>query len=163
MINKMTYIGPYTNPNTLDPVILADNYSDGDKCINQGDTIMNYISNNRGFKIVKNIIKTAGLESFYEKENNITLFIPQDFNYSQLTFPDKYESIKILRKATTDFRVDSLTYQSSPVLYLVPQDKMSKILVENFKTATFLNKKVQIIHPDIILSNGIIHEINGFL
>lgn len=159
----MTYIGPYTNPNTLDPIILPDDSFEGEKCGMKGKTIMNYISSHPGFKIVKNIIKTAGLESFYEGENGITLFIPQDSNYSQLTIPDKYESIKILRKATTDFRVNSLTYQSSPVLYLIPQDKMNKILVENFQTSTFLNKKVQIVHPDIILSNGIIHEINGFL
>lgn len=159
----MTYIGPYTNPNTLDPIILPDSTEGDKKCRGRGNTILDYISNHPGYKIVRSMIKTSGLESFYEGENNITLFIPQDMNYSQLLIPDKFESIRLLRRSTTDFRADSLAYQSSPVLYLIPQDKMNKILVENFKNSTFLNKKVQIVRPDIILSNGIIHETNGFL
>jgi len=132
-------------------------------------SIMENISTNIDFKKFLYIVKLAKLENLLNSQDrDFTLFVPSDKYISDISEDffinmDYYTARQIVRSSMIENRIPAELLEDNPACYFKTKDPFNTLFVSNVSGKTYLNKKIQIIGKDIILSNGIIHLIDGLV
>lgn len=133
-------------------------------------TIMDVIYNHPDFTKFCYIIKLAELDSVLGSEqSNFTIFVPSDveikYRYSSDFFTnlDKGDAIQIVSSSILQNRLPKEIIQDSPASYFITNCPPNRLFITNINDLTKLNNHINIVHFDIICTNGIIHIIDRII
>ena len=134
------------------------------------ETVLGLIQRNPDFSSFYHIVKIARMEDVLnDAQFNSTIFVPSDI-YLEKSFPksvimnlDKSTAVNIVKYSILPVKIDARTLKSSPTSYFMTRYDPLKILVNNIKQKTVLNNSLSVIFYDAMLSNGIIHVLDGLL
>lgn len=169
----MVSIGPSTQSNNFTHMFdIPDLHScpslpsDKQYCPN---SIMDIINTNTDFTKFYYMVKLAKLEGVLNnKQANFTLFVPSDkaiakLGESMFINMDSATARHIVKSSTLDKRITSELLQDSKASYFVTKDPVNKLFISNNYDNIYINNDIQVIQKDILLSNGIIHVIDGLI
>ena len=116
------------------------------------------------------MIERANLQSFFNlSQADFTVFIPSDkellkrINKNIFTNMDILTARSIVKTCILNDRISSEVLEDSPAAYYYTTDEANRLFITNINNETFLNNNVKIIKKDILLSNGIVHVIDGLI
>ena len=133
------------------------------------NSIMENLRTNLNFTKFLYIVRLAKLEKLLNSpEREFTLFVPSDKDISDINEDlfinmDYPTAQHIVRSSMLENRITSDILEDNPACYFTTKDPINKLFVTNVDGKTYINKKIQVIDKDIILSNGIIHVVDKLL
>lgn len=169
----MVSIGPYTQPSNFThmfdiPDLRAHTslHSDKQYCPN---SIMDIINTNPDFTKFYYMVKLAKLERVLnDKQANCSLFVPSDKAIAKLGESifinmDSATARHIVNSSILDKRITSELLEDSKTSYFITKDPINKLFISNIYDNIYINNDIKVIQKDILLSNGIIHVIDGLI
>lgn len=114
------------------------------------------------FKIFNYILKISKLQTFLKDlQSDFTIFVPSDESINfvpDIVFENMDIAVArhIIMSSIVDKKLSLKILQSSPFMYLSTKDPLNKLCITNIHGKTFINN-INILQPDIIAENGIIH------
>ena len=133
-------------------------------------SIMGIIDTHPDFTKFCYIIKLAELDSILGSgQADFTIFVPSDielkYRYPEDFFLnlDKGDAIQIVTSSILQNRLPKEILQDSPASYFITNCPPNRLFVTNINDLTKLNNNINVIHFDIICTNGIIHVIDRII
>lgn len=136
-------------------------------------SIMGMLNENKDFSKFSYLVKLAQLDTRLSKLLcNLTVFVPSDayiegkYNDNVFINMDKYTAREIVLYHCLNKKINYASLISSDGLYLdteIDPSSNAKILCQNYGSGVVLNNKAQIVKPDVMLNNGMIHIINDLM
>ena len=133
------------------------------------NSIMDIIYHHPDFTKFCYIIKLANMDSILDNiQSNFTLFIPSDTSIKYLsndifTNMDQGDAKNIIKSSLLDYRIPKELIVDSPAAYFNTLSSQNRLFVTNINKNTKLNNTLNIIHFDIICSNGILHVVDKLI
>jgi hypothetical protein len=138
------------------------------KVYNEG-SIMYIIDTHPDFTKFCYIIKLAELDSILGiGQANFTIFVPSDIELKYMSEDfflnlDKGDAIQIVNSSILQNRLPKEIIQDSPASYFITNCPPNRLFVTNINDLTKLNNNINVIHFDIICTNGIIHVVDKII
>jgi uncharacterized surface protein with fasciclin (FAS1) repeats len=129
-------------------------------CINK-DTIADYVYNNSG-DFLELVNKAGALTLLNTQQSRLTLFIPEKIDMD-IRNMDAGEAKQIVNCAIIPRFVDSNILKSTPASYFNTRNPAMRMFVVNRGVDITLNCEANIVKPDIMCKNGIVHIIDKLL
>lgn len=133
------------------------------------NSLMSIISNHKDFSKFRYMVKLAKLEGILnDKQADFTLFIPSDRAISGLgdnvfINMDDATARHIIKTSMLDRKITSELLSDSPASYFITKDQPNRLFITNISGRTYINNDINIIHKDMLASNGIIHVIDKLI
>jgi uncharacterized surface protein with fasciclin (FAS1) repeats len=127
------------------------------------------VANHPDFSIYRYILSLSKLDGIYnDLQANFTLFIPSDDalkNIPKSVFinMDYATARHIIKSSTLNRKITSDILEDSKASYYLTNDPPNRLLLTNFDNRTYINGDVNIIHKDMMATNGIIHVIDALI
>ena len=137
--------------------------------VNCPNTLMDIITKDPDFSKFRYMVKIARLDSILNGvQADFTLFIPSDKAIKDLgdeVFINMDDSTArhIVMSSMLNRRITSELLADSPASYFITRDPPNRLFVTNISGKTYINNEINIIYPDVITSNGIIHVIDKLI
>ena len=165
----MTSSGPYSQSYNFTHMFDFTDYNGNlPKKVACPNTLLGLIYNNPDFSIFKFMVNRANLESFFNlSQADFTIFVPSDsellskVDKNIFTNMDILTARAIVKTCMLNNRISSEVLEDSPAAYYYTTEPSNRLFITNINGETFLNNNVKIIKKDIVLSNGIVHVIDG--
>lgn len=131
--------------------------------------LMGIISSHPDFQKFHHMVSVARLEHILnDSQANFTLFVPSDAAINGLGNEiflnmDDGTARHIVKSSMLDYRIPSEILESSPASYFMTKDPPNRLFIGNISGKTFINNDINVIHKDILASNGIIHVIDKLI
>jgi len=134
-------------------------------------SIMYLINTHPDFNYFSYIIRLAELDIILDNiQADFTLFVPSDteikmkYKYDDfLLTMDQSTAKSIVLSSLLDYRIPSEILQNSPASYFNTKYPPNRLFVTNINANTRINNFMNVIHFDIICTNGIIHVVNKLM
>ena len=132
-------------------------------------SLMGAINSHPDFTKFNYLVKLARLENVLDNSQaNFTLFIPSDnalqgINENIFSNMDDATARHIVKSSMLDYRYPSEIIENSPAIYYNTKDHPNRLFVSNISGRTYINNDINVIHKDMITSNGIIHVIDKLI
>jgi len=140
--------------------------------INCPNTLMGIITTNPDFSKFRYMVKIARLGGILNDiQADFTIFIPSDkalesaegLGEEVFINMDDSTARHIVLSSMLNRRITSELLADSPASYFITRDPPNRLFVSNISGKTCINTDINIIHTDIIASNGIIHVIDNLI
>jgi len=135
-------------------------------CIYNQNTIMGYISSNPDYTLFTWMIKKAEMDlKMYHELFDSTLFIVNDANLRKqvgedaFVTMDKNTAINLLNAHLLDKKIHKKTLMSQRLTRIFTKNQKTEIMFLNNNGNVTLNNMSKLIKEDIIVSNGVMHEV----
>ena len=165
----MVSTGPYSQPtNYTHTFDIPDLRGPLPKRTFRDGTLSCVIENHPDFSMFRYILNTAQLENIYDDlQANITLFVPSDqqlhakgINVINL---DIGTARSIVHASSLNRRITRDILEDNPASYFLTRNPNIRLFKTNINDRTYINNNVNIIHKDMICTNGIIHVIDSII
>jgi uncharacterized surface protein with fasciclin (FAS1) repeats len=133
------------------------------------NSIMETLNTHPDFTKFRYMVKLANLENILSApQADFTLFIPSDIaiqNLGDSVFVnmDSSTARHIVKSSMIERKIPSELLEDSPASYFITKDPPNRLFVSNMNGRTYINNNINVIHKDMILSNGIIHVVDSLL
>ena len=134
------------------------------------NSILGYIRNSHNFKLYDKIITLARLEGRYnDSQSNSTVFIVPDnilktkYKKSYFDNMDNGLAKQIMQYSTLNRKIDEFLLTSSPISQFETRNSSFRLCIRNINNISTIDNKIQIIHFNQEVNNGIIHMVNDIL
>jgi uncharacterized surface protein with fasciclin (FAS1) repeats len=132
---------------------------------------MYLIENHPDFSKFRYIIKLAVMDNLLDNlQANFTLFVPSDSDLKYRNIPEDFyvnmdqgTARHIVLSSLLDNRVPSELIKDSPAMYFITNDPPNRLFMTNINNKTRINNAFNIVHFDIVCTNGIIHVVDGMI
>ena len=148
---------------------MGDNRGPAPLLLIDPNSIMGFLTMYNNFSKFAYIVRLARLESlFNDQQADVTLLLPSDsennISENMLKNMDESTARSIVLFSTINRKINYELLSQSPAKYVFTQNTSNKLYIETFNNTTYLNnRQSQIIKPDILMNNGLIHIISNFL
>jgi uncharacterized surface protein with fasciclin (FAS1) repeats len=131
-------------------------------------TLSCVIENHPDFSMFRHIVNTAQLENIYDDlQANMTVFVPSDQQLRakgiDVTNLDIGSARNIVNASSLNRRITRDILEDSPASYFLTRNPNIRLFISNINDRTYINNNVNIIHKDMLCTNGIIHVIDSML
>lgn len=132
-------------------------------------SLMGTINSHPDFTKFNYMVKLARLENILDSSQaNFTLFVPSDqalqgINENIFSNMDDATARHIVKSSMLDYRYPSEIIENSPAIYYNTRDPPNRLFVSNISGRTYINNDINVIHKDLLTSNGIIHVIDKLI
>lgn len=165
----MTAIGPYTQ--ALNFTSQTDIRPSGVAKIPPSNTITGFLDAHKEFTIFREILYKAGYSDQYRSmQNSITLFIPRDSSFGDISLAREYvenmdilTARKLVQIASMNRRICSELLTASPRRYFTTKLSSEMMDVMNLYGETIINSFNKIIKFNICVDNGVIHIVDRLI
>ena len=133
------------------------------------NSLMSTISNHPDFSKFHYMVKLGKLEGILNSpQADFTLFVPSDraiagLNEAVFMNMDDGVARHIIKSSMLNRRIPSELLEDSPASYFITKDPPNRLFITNMSGRTYINNDINIIHKDMITSNGIIHVIDKLI
>jgi len=165
----MVSIGPYTQAtNYTHTFDIPDLRGPLPKRTFREGTLSCIIENHPDFSMFKHLVNIAQLDNIFDDlQANITLFIPSDQQLQakgiNVTNIDIGSARNIVNASAINRRITSDILEDSPASYFITRNPKIRLFISNINNRTYINNDINIIHKDMLCSNGIIHVIDSVI
>lgn len=165
----MTAIGPYTQ--ALNFTSQSDIRPAGKNKIPPSNTITGFLDNHKEFTIFRAILYKSGYaEQYRSLQNSVTVFIPRDSSFGDLTLAKEYvenmdilTARKLVQFASMNRRICSELLTASPHRYFTTKLSSEMMDVMNLYGDTIINSYNRIVKFNICVDNGVLHIVEKLL
>lgn len=132
-------------------------------------SLMGIINSHPEFQKFNHMVIIAKLDHILnEPQANFTLFVPSDTSIDGLGNEiflnmDDGTARHIVMSSMLDYKIPSEILESSPASYFITKDPPNRLFIGNISGKTFINDDINVIHKNILASNGIIHVIDKLI
>lgn len=133
------------------------------------NSLMSIINKTPDFSKFGYMVKLAKLDGIYSNlQANFTIFVPSNDAIKGLgdevfVNMDSSTARHIVLSSTMDRKIPSELIEYSPASYFYTKDNPNRLFITNMSGKTSINTDIDVIHKDIMASNGIIHVINSLI
>ena len=167
----MTSSGPYSQSYNFTHMFDFNDYNGPlPKVLPCPNSLLSIVNNNPDFSIFKFMVYRARLESFLNSiQANFTIFIPSDKHLLRKVDKDIFTNMDILtarsivKTSMLNDRISSEVLGDSPAAYYYTTEPSNRLFITNINGDTIINDYIKIIKKDVLLSNGIVHVIDGLI
>jgi hypothetical protein len=130
-------------------------------------TLLDIIEKNPDFSKFRYLVKLAAQEDVLNApQANFTIFVPSDrslknINDNVFINMDTTTAWYIVKSCMVKNKIPSEILEDSPAAYYYTLSEGNRLFITNISGITYLNNSIEVIHKDIMCTNGIIHVING--
>lgn len=130
-------------------------------------TLLDIIEKNPDFSKFRYLVKLAAQEEVLNaSQANFTIFVPSDkslknINDNVFINMDTTTAWYIVKSCMVKNKIPSEILEDSPAAYYYTLSEGNRLFITNISGITYLNNSIEVIHKDIMCTNGIIHVING--
>jgi len=167
----MTSIGPYSEAmnfrHMFDVPDLRGYLPVKKACPN---SISSIIGTHPDFSQFRYMLNLAKLEDLYsDPQADCTIFVPSDnalkkkIDNNVFLNMDNSTARHIIKSSTLKRRISSSVLLDSPASWLITKDPPNRLFVTNMNGRINLNNHINVIHKDMLCSNGIIHITDDLL
>ena len=133
------------------------------------NSLLGIINSHEDFKKFKYILNLSGMSGRYaDPQGDFTVFVPSDVAISHIPEEifinmDSNTARAIVKSSTLKRRIPSELIEDSPATKFITTDPINKLFITNISGNTTINECINIVHKDMMSSNGIIHVVDGLL
>ena len=133
------------------------------------NSIMDVINYHPDFTKFLYIVKLADMDNILDKQQaNFTLFVPsnssiKDIREDIILNMDQGDAKNIVQSSLLDYRIPKELLVDSPAAYFNTLSPQNRMFVTNINSNTKINNTLNIVHFDIICTNGIIHVVDKLI
>ena len=133
------------------------------------NSIMDVIEYHPDFTKFSYIIKLAEMDDIFGKNQaNFTLFVPSNTSIKNIPEDiflnmDQGDAKNIVQASLLDYRIPKELLTDSPAAYFNTLSPQNRIFVTNINSKTKINNNLNVVHFDIICTNGIIHVVDKLI
>jgi len=127
------------------------------------------IANHPDFNKFKYMLKLAMLDGIYDDcQADFTIFVPSDDALANIpeevfTNMDIATARHIILASTLNRKITSDILEDSRAMYFLTKDPPNRLLITNVGNRTYIDRDINIIHKDMIATNGVIHVIDALI
>jgi len=166
----MTSIGPSTQSyNFTHMWDLGDLRGCPPKVTGCPNTLFGIINNHPDFTKFKYMINLGMFEGILDNSQaDFTLFVPSDRAIAGLgdgvfMNMDVSTARHIVKSSMLDRKISSDLLEDSPAAYFLTKDPPNRLFVSNISGKTYISNCIEVIHKDILATNGIIHVVDKLI
>ena len=130
-------------------------------------TLLDTIDKNQDFSKFRYLLKLANQEDILNStQSNFTIFVPSNKNLMNVNDNvfinmDSTTAWYIIKSSIIKNKIPSEILEDSPAAYYYTLSEENRLFITNISGITYLNNSIEVIHKDIMCTNGIIHVIDG--
>ncbi len=127
------------------------------------------VANHPDFSKFRYMLRLAKLDGLYNDcQANFTIFIPSDYELRNIPDSvfinmDNATARHIVLSSTLNRKITADILEDSKAMYFLTRDPPNRLLVTNNEDRTYINRDINIIHKDMIATNGVIHVIDALI
>ena len=166
----MTSSGPYTQSNNQTHIwSIPDLRGCLPKKVECPNSLAGIIKNHSDFTKFNYLVQLSGLQGLLnDQQSDSTLFVPSDLalegiNENLFLNMDDLTARNIICASTLNRRIPSDLIEDSPAAYFITKSPANRLFISNISGCTYINNDIEVIHKDIMATNGIIHVIDKLI
>ena len=165
----MVSIGPYTESTNLTHTFdIPDLRGPLPRKTLRANTLSCIIANHPDFSSFRHMLSIAQLENIFDSlQANITVFIPSDQALKDkgllVTNMDGATARHVIMTSSLNRLITRDILEDNPVSYFLTKSPQNRLFITNINDRTYINNDINIIHKDMLCSNGIIHVIDSLI
>jgi uncharacterized surface protein with fasciclin (FAS1) repeats len=133
------------------------------------NSLMAIISKHPDFSKFRYMVKLGKLEGVLNGvQADFTIFIPSDRAIAGLGDAvfinmDDATARHIVKSSMLNRKIPSELLEDSPASYFLTRDPPNRLFITNISGRTYINNDINVIHKDLMTSNGIIHVVDNLI
>ena len=165
----MVSIGPYTESRNLTHTFdIPDLRGPLPKRTFRADTLACVITSHPDFSMFRHMLSLAQLDNIFDSlQADMTVFIPSDQALQakgiSVTSMDSGTARHVILTSILNRRITRDILEDNPASYFLTRSSHNRLFITNINDRTYINSDINVIHKDMMCSNGIIHVIDSLI
>lgn len=166
----MVSIGPYTEVMNFTHMFdIPDNRGPLPVKKETPGSLAYLVANHQDFKRFRYMLRLAKLDGLYNDcQANCTIFVPSDESLKGIPDDvfinmDDATARHIINSSTLNRKITADILEDNPARYFLTRNPHNRLLVTNVGDRTYIERDINIIHKDMMATNGVIHVIDALI